>query len=149
MVARLEPAAAEARAAGRIATAGAARLPVRLGWFARLFIAGTAPGKGGRRPGMKIEVRGPFDPGDPRGRGRGRDAVLADFLALQDRLEAAARAADGLDLSGVTVESVLAGWIRVPLGGWFIAIAGHQERHLDQGLRARAAVEAMARGAGA
>ena len=144
MAAKLETATKQARVAGRIATAEAARAPVRLGWFARFFIAQTGPAPGGGRPGMKVPTRPPFEPGDPRARGRGRDAVLGDFLALQDRLDAVARAADGLDLSGVKVESVLADWIRIPLGAWFVAVAGHQERHLDQAQRARAALEAAA-----
>jgi hypothetical protein len=139
--ARLEVAVAEARAAGRTASPEAARAPVKLGWFARLFLAGTGPTKGGVRPRMRVSVREPFDPGDPRGRGRDRDVVLADFLELQDRLDRAAAAADGLDLSGVMMASVLAQWMRSPIGAWFLAIAGHQERHLDQALRARVALE--------
>ncbi len=132
---RLEAATRIARADGRLADPAAARAPVRLGWFARMFIAGTGPGEAGRDAPMRIRTRPPFEPGDPRARGRGRDAVLADFLALQERLFAAARAADGLDLAGVRVASVLAGWIRFPLGGWFLALAGHQERHLQQARR--------------
>ena len=140
MVARLEEAIPRARAAGRVASSEAARAPVRLGWFDRLFIAGTAPGRNGARPKMKVRVGQAFDPGDAALRGRTREQVLADFLAVQDRLEAAARAADGLDLAGVRVPSVLAAWAKVSLGGWFLAIAGHHERHLDQARRARAAL---------
>ena len=140
MVPRLEEAIPRARAAARLASPAAARAPVRLGWCDRLFIAGTAPGHGGGRPRMRVQVRDEFDPGDPAVRGRTRDQVLADFLALLDRLDAAAHAADGLDLAGVKVPSVLAAWAKVSLGGWFIAIAGHHERHLDQARRAREAI---------
>jgi hypothetical protein len=42
----------------------------------------------------------------------------------------------------VKVRSVLASWLEVGLGAWFVALAGHQERHLDQARRARAAAEA-------
>lgn len=147
MVARLEEAIPRARAAGRIATPAAARAPVRLGWLDRLFVAGTAPGRNGARPKLKVRVRDPFDPGDPAGRGRTREQVLADFLALQDRFDAAARAADGLDLARVKVPSVLAAWAKVSLGGWFLAIAGHHERHLDQARRAREAILGGATGA--
>ena len=141
MVERLEGAIARARAEGRLAVPAAARAPVRLSWLDRRFIAGTAPGRAGARPRIRAAVRPPFDPGDPGARGRTRDQVLADFLAMQGRLEAAARAADGLDLADIKVASVLAAWVKVSLGGWFIAIAGHQERHLDQARRARAAIE--------
>ncbi len=147
MAAKLEPALAAARTAGRLATPAAARAPVRLGWFARFFVQSTGPGKPGRAAPARVRTRPPFDPGDPRARGRTRDAVGADFAALQERLIAIAGAADGLDLAGVKIESVLASWIRVPLGGWFLAIAGHQERHLDQARRALAAIAAAPEGA--
>ena len=140
MAAKLEAAAQVARADERFAEPDAARAPVRLGWLARLFIAGTGPGVAGRNPPMKVRTRPPFEPGDPQARGRGRQAILGDFLALQERLLADAHAADGLDLAGVMVASVLAGWIRIPLGGWFLAIAGHQERHLEQARRAHAVI---------
>jgi hypothetical protein len=143
---RIERAAAEGRAAGRTASERAAREPVKLGYFARLFVKGTAAGKDGGKPPMKTAVREPFDPGDPKARGRGRGAVLADFLALQERLRAAARAADGLDLARITTSSVLAAWLKIPIGGWFLVLAGHQERHLDQAERAKAAVTAAAQG---
>jgi hypothetical protein len=142
MADRLEAAVEQGRREGRLAGATAARAPVRLGWFARFFIRATGPGRPGEAPGMKVATREPFDPGDPAARGRNRDAVLADFLALQDQLDALAIAADGLDLAGIQVESVLARWIRIPLGGWFLAVAGHQERHRDQAERARAAAGA-------
>ena len=136
---RLEPAIGQARAEGRLASAKAAAEPVRFGWFDRMFIAGTAPGKAGAAPRVKVATKDPFDPGEPAENGRTREGILADFLALQDRLDDAARAADGLDLKRIKVASVIAAWAKVSLGGWFIAIAGHQERHLDQARRARAA----------
>jgi len=146
MVARLESATGEARTAGRLATPAAARAPVRLGWFARLFVSLTGPARHRGSAPARVKTRDPFDPGDPRARGRTREAMLADFLALQERLTAVAQAADGVDLAGVKVASVLAEWIRVPLGGWFLAIAGHQERHLEQARRAQAAVARAAQG---
>ena len=141
MVERLEAAIVRARGEGRLAAPAAASAPARLGWFDRLFIAGTGPAKDGRKsPPMKSATRLPFDPGDPAARGRTRGLVLADYLAVLDRLVAAARAADGLDLARVKVPSVLASWVKVSLAGWFLALAGHHERHLDQARRARAAV---------
>jgi hypothetical protein len=141
MVERLEAAIARARAEGRLAAPAAASSPARLGWFDRLFIAGTGPGSGGRTsPPMKTSTGAAFDPGDPAARGRTRGLVLADYLAVLGRLTAAARAADGLDLARIKVPSLLAPWARVSLAGWFLALAGHHERHLDQARRARAAV---------
>ena len=145
MVERLELAIRAARDEGRLASEAEARAPMRLHWFDRLFIAGTAAGRAGAAPRFKVAVRPAFDPGDPAVRGRTRDEILRDFLALQDRLDAAALAADGLDLARVKVASVLADWARVSLGAWFVAIAGHHERHLDQARRARAALGAPAR----
>lgn len=140
MVERLEGAIRRARDEGRLAPADQAAAPFRLSWFDRLFIAGTAGGQRGRAPRIRVRVRPKFDPGDPVARGRTREQVLGEFLALQDRLDAAAMAADGLDLSRIRVASVLADWVRVSLGAWFLAIAGHHERHLDQARRVRAAI---------
>jgi hypothetical protein len=139
VVARLEAAIERGRAAGRHADPAARRAPVRLGLRERFLLAGTAPGRQGGPPRMRVRTREAFEPGDPAA-GRDGGVVLADFTALQDRLERAARAADGLDLAGIRVPSVIAPWLRVGLGAWFLAIAGHQERHLDQAARTRAAV---------
>lgn len=136
--ANLETAIVGARAAGRFAAPGAARAPLRLDWFSRLFVAAMGAGRTGQAPPMKMRTRPPFEP-DAMGAARPRAAVLGDFLALQDRLEALARAADGLDLAGVKAESSIAAWIRVSIGGWFVSLAGHQERHLDQAERAAGA----------
>lgn len=136
---RLEEATSTARAAGRIASADVARQSLQPDWISRFFLLATGAAKDGARPGLRVAVRPVFDPADPRGRGRDRDAVLADFLALQDRLERTAHAADGLDLAGIKVASLISDWLRLPLGMWFVSLAGHQERHLDQAARIRAA----------
>ena len=141
MVASLEEAIARARADGRLASPAEAAAPAKLGWFDRLFVRATSPRKdGAKAPPMKMTAPKPYDPGDPAARGRGRDAVLADYAAMQERMIAAACAADGLDLARIKVPSVAATWAKVSLAGWFVALAGHHERHLDQARRTRAAV---------
>ena len=89
---------------------------------------------------MKMSAPAPYLPGDPAARGRGRDAVLADYAAIHERLIAAAQAADGLDLARIKVPSAAASWMKVSLAGWFVGLAGHHERHLAQARRTRAAV---------
>jgi hypothetical protein len=130
MVARLEEAIQRARELTR--TARSAR-PARFGWFDRLFIAVNARGKNGERPRFPVRHQPSFDPGP----GRSIAILASEFIALQDRLIVTARSARGLDLEGIKVASVLNDAIKVSLGAWFLAIAGHQERHLDQALRVR------------
>jgi hypothetical protein len=141
MVERLEEAIARARAEGRLASPEAAAAPARLGWLDRLFVHATGPGReGAKSPPMRSTAPGPYDPGDPEARARQRDDVLADYGAMQDRMTAAARAADGLDLAGIRVASAAAAWLKVSLAAWFVGLAGHHERHLAQARRTRAAV---------
>ena len=109
----------------------------RLGWFDRLFIAVTARGQDGRPPHFRVPHRPPFDPGA----GRPIPVLTSQFTALQDRLITSARSAKGLDLVDIKVNSILDPRIKVGLGAWYVAIAGHQERHLDQAMRVRAALE--------
>jgi len=111
--------------------------PARLGWFDRLFIAATARGRDGGPPRFRVSHRPLFDPGV----GRPIPVLTSQFSALQDRLITSARSAKGLDLVDIKVDSVLSSRIKVGLGAWYVAIAGHQERHLDQAMRTRAALE--------
>jgi hypothetical protein len=110
--------------------------PARLGWFDRLFIAATASGRDGRAPGLRVRHRPVFDPGA----GRPIHILTPEFTALQDRLITSARSAKGLDLAGIKVDSLIDARIKLGLGAWYVALAGHQERHLDQAMRARIAL---------
>jgi len=134
MCARLDEAVHRARELTRTVKDG--RL-ARFGWFDRLFIAVTARGQDGRPPRFRVPHRPLFDPGT----GRPIPVLTSQFTALQDRLITSARSAKGLDLVDIKVESLLDARIKVGLGAWYVAIAGHQERHLDQAMRARAALE--------
>lgn len=133
MAARLEEAIARSRELTR--TARDPR-PAQFGWFDRLFIYAVSRGKDGAAPRVKVAHRPVFDPGPGRPVGH----LAAEFVALQNRLIAAARSAHGLDLSGIKVSSVIDDRIKLALGAWFLAIAGHQERHLDQAARTRQAI---------
>lgn len=133
MVARLEEAIARARELTRTARD---QRPARFGWFDRLFIYAVSRGKDGVAPRAKVKHRPVFDPGP----GRPIAVLAAEFIALQNRLIAAARSAQGLDLPGIKVPSVVDERIKIALGAWFLAIAGHQERHLDQAVRTRKAI---------
>jgi hypothetical protein len=133
MVARLEEAIARARQLTR--TARDPR-PAKFGWFDRFFVYAVSGGKDGKPPRVKVAHRPVFDPGP----GRPVTLLAAEFIALQDRLITTARSAQGLDLADIKVPSVVDDRIKVALGAWFLAIAGHQERHLEQAARTRAAI---------
>ena len=127
---RLEEDIARARELGRVAKSDR---PARFSWFDKLFIFAVARGPQGKPPRVKAKHVPLFDPGP----GRPIPIVVAEFVSLQDRLIATARSAQGLDLADIKVESLINDKIKVALGAWFLAIAGHQERHLDQAARVR------------
>jgi hypothetical protein len=131
MCARLDEAIHRARELTRTVKDGRT---ARFGWFDRLFIAATGRGKDGGPPRFKVPHRPLFDPGV----GRPIPILTSQFTTLQDRLITSARSAKGLDLVDIKVDSVLDSRIKVGLGAWYVAIAGHQERHLDQAMRTRA-----------
>ena len=132
MAARIE---AEMQRARELSRNARSNKPAKLGWFDRLFVWALGRGKdGGPRGRMKT---GPaFEPGA----GRSIPILESEFIALQDRLIQAARSANGLDLAGIKVRSILNENFQFALGAWFGAIAAHQERHLDQAARARKAI---------
>ena len=132
MCPRLQEAIAQARTEGRLTRSDR---PSRIGWFDRLFIHATGPArKEGARPPMPVTTPSVFTPGA----GRPVVELAAAFAALQDRLSELAQAAQGLDLEGIQVPSLVSGKIRLRLGAWFPALTGHQERHLAQAKRVRA-----------
>ena len=133
MAAKLAAGVAKARDEGRVAKSDR---PARFGWFDKMFIYATEGGKNGKPPHVRVKHLAAFDPG----LGGPASSANAEFGALQDRLIVLAESARGLDLSGIKVASVLDERIKVTLGAWFVAIAGHQERHLDQAERARKAI---------
>lgn len=104
--------------------------PFQYGWLARWFIRGTGPipssGKGMKGPKLYAPK-----PEQPIGR------VLPTFVELQDQLIARLHAANGLDLTRIKVASPVSTLLRLSLGAWFQATAGHQERHLNQARRVR------------
>lgn len=130
---RLEEDIARARSLGRVARGDR---PARFSWFDRLFILAVSRGPQGKPPRMKVKHMPVFDPGP----GRPIPIVIAEFVSLQDRLISTARSAQGLDLADIKVESLINEKIKVALGAWFLVIASHQERHLDQAARVRRAI---------
>jgi len=129
-VAKIEQTIQRSRELTRVARSGR---PARFGWFDRLMVAVLARGKGGLRPRLPLPHPQPFDPGP----GRSIAILASEFIALQDRLIATARSARGLDLADIKMGSAANDSFRLSLGAWFLLIAGHQERHLDQAARTR------------
>ena len=128
--AKIEQTIQRARELTRVSRSGR---PARLGWFDRLIVALLSRGKDGLRPRLPLPHPAPFDPGT----GRSIAILASEFIALQDRLIAAARSARGLDLADIRMGSAANDSFKLSLGAWFLLIAGHQERHLDQAARTR------------
>ena len=132
MAARLEGEIQRARELTR--TARSSR-PARFGWFDRLFVWALGRGKDGKAA-TRVKTGEAFEPGA----GRSIPILESEFIALQDRLIQAARSANGLDLADIKVRSILNENFQFALGAWFVGLAAHQERHLDQAMRARKAI---------
>jgi hypothetical protein len=138
--ARLDEAVHRARELTRTVKDGRS---ARFGWLDRLFIFAVSSGRAGGRPRVRFAHRPVFDPGP----GRPLRILTPEFTALQDRLISSARSARGLDLVDIQVASVARPGFKASLGAWYLALAGHQERHLDQAVRTRALLEARGPGA--
>ena len=107
--------------------------PFRYGFISRLFVRSMQPDFALHIPAPKT-YHPAGDPLDP-------EAVMADFSALQAALVAVTERANGLDLKRIRVPSPLTDWLKLSLGAWLAAVAGHQERHLKQAREALRAVE--------
>jgi hypothetical protein len=129
MSARLEAAIHRARELTREARS---KKPARYGWLDRLFVWALGSGKEGK-PNTRVKTGPAFEPGP----GRSIPILESEFIALQDRLIQVARSAQGLDLVGIKVRSILNERFQFALGAWFVGIAAHQERHLEQAARTR------------
>ena len=119
MAARLEQ---EIQRARELTRTSRSNKPARFGWFDRLFVWALGRGKEGKAT-TRVKTGPAFEPGA----GRSIPILESEFIALQDRLIQAAR-------------SVLNESFQFALGAWFVGIAAHQERHLDQAARARKAI---------
>ena len=108
----------------------AASGPFSYGWFDNWFIRGTGPMPENSK-GMKSPKQ--YAPGADQPIER----VLPAFLELQDQLIQRLHAANGLDLARIKISSPILRLLRISLGAWFAATAGHQERHLNQARRVR------------
>jgi hypothetical protein len=120
----------EARALG--AAGGGAPTRYRrdpVGWLiARM--TGPLPGVGRFRIG-RVRTTPAFVPGGELT----RDAVVAEFDALQREQIALARAGDGLPLDRVRVTSPFDARVRYGLYACLTILPGHQGRHLEQAER--------------
>lgn len=118
MLPLLDRAIADAREAGRLSDG-----PFRYGWIARWFLSSTGPS--GRRMSAPAPYRPSLSALEPV-------ETLERYRSVAARLANAARAADGLDLGRVRVPSAALPILRLPLGIWFLSLAAHERRHLNQ-----------------
>lgn len=123
MIPLLEAAIADARARGKTG-----RGPFGYGAVARWFLKATGP------TGGKAKAPAPYRPSRST---LGREATLERLRGGSARLVEACRSADGIDLRRVRVPSAALALLRLPLGIWFLSLAGHGERHLAQAIRVR------------
>ncbi len=130
---KFEAAIEKARAAERFHPG-----PYTYGVVERWFLARMEPPVRGFR--FKAPPR--MQPGAELEAGR----VTADFADLHGRLRELLKAADGLDLARVKVESAFSRWIRYSLGMGFWLLLAHDRRHVWQ---ARQALRQIQKGAAA
>lgn len=111
--------------------------PFRYGLFSTMFIRMVGPLRttGSRRG--KVAAPRLYRPSSAT---HDVNTLVTKFETLQDELIERAKAADGLDIARVRIESPVSVLIRIRLGAWFEAIAAHQFRHIEQAKRAKAVV---------
>jgi len=97
--------------------------PFRYGWLGDWFVRAIGPSNARKMPAPRLYR--------PREDLR-VSAVLPEFLDLQEALVAALERANGLDLARVRARSPVTPLLRIGVGQWFSAVAGHQVRHLRQ-----------------
>lgn len=124
----IEPAVRRARAEGRLAAG-----PFRYGRLEEWFVRQVSPPVRRRLKAPKVFAPRAGPPVDGT-------EVRRELFALLDRLEAALREADGVDLAAVKVRSPVSGLLRFRLGPTFRLLTGHTERHLIQAQGAREAI---------
>lgn len=119
---RLKEAIRETEESGHYASG-----PFHYGPMERLFIRLNGP-----NPPFKMPTVGAYRPAeatlDP-------EQVTGEFLSLQDQLIDCVEAANGLDLTTVTIPSPANRWVRLSLGAWLALTAAHEERHIEQARR--------------
>lgn len=106
--------------------------PFGHGFIGRLFIHVIGP-----NTRLKLPTPGSYRPATDLA----PDVVVPEFASLQDRFMASVRHADGLDLARIKVASPAVSLLRLNVSAWFAATLAHEERHLTQARRARAAMQ--------
>ncbi len=119
ILSELDPAMERARARGRTGSP-----PFRYGWLGSWFVRSIGPRTERSRKLPAPRIYRPVSE-------HAGDRVLPAFLELQERLVGHLERTNGLDL-GIRVRSPVTPLLRIAMGQWFEAIAGHQVRHLQQ-----------------
>ena len=103
--------------------------PFNAGWLGRFLINSMEPPPKRRfKAPEKIAHPAPVDDAQK---------LLGDFLRAQDELERLAKAAEGLDLERIKIQSPYAWWLRLRLCAVFPFILAHERRHLWQAERVK------------
>ena len=101
--------------------------PFRYGMLARLFIASTSPNvrlKSKTLPAMM-----------PATSQYGKPQVMAEFDRINEAFQQLIDQAEGLDVSKIRMRSPFLKVVRLPVGAFLEALAGHELRHIAQARR--------------
>jgi hypothetical protein len=97
--------------------------PYTYGFLSRLFLRVLEP-----PVKLKVKAPKPFRPSPELG----REAVVAEFDTMHQRLDKLIASSNGLDLSRIRVRSAFSGRIRYSLGMSYWLILAHDRRHIWQ-----------------
>ncbi len=122
----LETGIATAREQGRRVTG-----PVRYSFFERWMIRSMEP-----PPRRRLPAPAMFRPAESAEQVAGA-GVIAEYLALKDRLIKLLGSADGLEVGGVKITSPVTRLLRLRIGAAFAFVAAHERRHLWQARQVR------------
>ncbi|NNF58700.1 MAG: DinB family protein [Rhodothermaceae bacterium] len=101
--------------------------PFRYGWFARMFVKSIAP-----EGTLKMKTAPSMN---PKASQHDKAAVLDEFNAINATLLEQVERAEGLDVSKIRIASPFLKAMRLPVGAFLEALAGHELRHLRQAQR--------------
>ena len=128
MVPLMHAAARDGRAKGKLSD-GPFRYSALGRWFDRQTGGDELP------PRSRLKVPKIYTPSPAPD--RSIEQTVAEFGELQDAFVSVIEESDGLDLRRIKVTSAVTRLLRLSLGIWLKALAGHQRRHLCQAERVK------------
>ena len=106
--------------------------PFKYGVIGNFFIRLAGP-----NTKRKFKAPGAFTPSSNHTKSR----LVSSYTAMQDDFIARARMANGFDLARPKMRNPTLPILRMSLGQWFALLAGHQQRHYQQAVEVKRAME--------